>query len=359
MSVEISREDFAKLLNESRNDPEFQFQVAICYRWGDGVEPDYAESVKWYKLAAKNGHAKAQFVLGQAYKRGLLGVEVNSDESIYWYDLSAKQGHARAQNNLAFHFDHEKGAVGEAIRLYSLADKQGYWKASGNLGNMFYDGKIVEQDLEKAKKYYEKALANIDFPEAPANEEEKDRIQKKLDAVCAEIAEEEAERKAEEKSPLRAKFERMAARTQVFISYAHNDMKETDYVDELRPHLEALQKMGGIKWWYDKEIKPGEKWHEEIQEALSEAKVAVLMVSANFFASNYVWNKELPKILKAAEEEGVTILWLPVRACSYKNTDIAKYQAVTDPAKPLARCSLADRDEVYVALAERIEELFK
>ena len=143
-----------------------------------------------------------------------------------------------------------------------------------------------------------------------------------------------------------------AARQKVFVSYAR---KDKDYKDELCQHLKAAR----IKWWDDTHIKAGDKWDVEIKRALARAKIAILMVSANFFASDYIWDEEYPNLLAAAEEEGATILWVPVSTCFYKDTDIAKYQAVTDPNKPLAKRGDAERDDVYTDLVRRIKELLK
>ena len=127
----------------------------------------------------------------------------------------------------------------------------------------------------------------------------------------------------------------------------------------MHPHLKMLEKTADIKWWDDTQIKSGEEWNKKIKEALSKAKIAVLMVSANFFASDYVWREELPELLAAADKDGATILWLPVSFCLYEDTGVAKYQAITDPKNPLAKRSAADRDEMYMELAKRIKELYK
>ena len=140
-------------------------------------------------------------------------------------------------------------------------------------------------------------------------------------------------------------------RTEVFISYTH---KDKDYLDELRTHLRASKK---IAWWDDTQIRPGEVWGDKIRQALSRAGIFVLLVSANYFSSGYIWNDEFRQILRAAQKNGVTILWLPVSYCVYKDTDVAKYQPVTDPEKPLTTRTRAERDEVYTALVERIREI--
>jgi len=165
----------------------------------------------------------------------------------------------------------------------------------------------------------------------------------------------EAEQKAKEEEERKAKATRIAIRKEIFISYAHADKQ---YRDELHPHLKMLERSTKIEWWDDTQIRSGDVWEDKISDAFSRTKVAILMVSADFFASEYVWNKELPKILAAAAAEGAVILWLPIRACGYKDTDIAKYQAITNPVLPLARRSRAERDEVYAELFQRIREIF-
>jgi hypothetical protein len=70
--------------------------------------------------------------------------------------------------------------------------------------------------------------------------------------------------------------------------------------------------------WSDKQIAPGSEWFIEIQSALANSKVAVLLVSPDFIASDFIYEHELGPLLKDAKQGGVRILWIPVRASSYK-----------------------------------------
>jgi len=69
------------------------------YALGKGVPKDYSEAVKWYKLAANQGHAIAQYKMGISYDMGH-GIPQNYKEAMKWYELAANQKVPQAQYNL-------------------------------------------------------------------------------------------------------------------------------------------------------------------------------------------------------------------------------------------------------------------
>jgi internalin A len=104
---------------------------------------------------------------------------------------------------------------------------------------------------------------------------------------------------------------------------------------------------GALDVWVDTRIQPGQRWKEEIQKALARAKVAVLLVSPDFLASEFIHKDELPPLLAAAQKDGLTILWVPLRPSLYKATDIADYQAVSDPRTPLSILTEAQQEAAW------------
>jgi hypothetical protein len=138
----------------------------------------------------------------------------------------------------------------------------------------------------------------------------------------------------------------------VFISYAHKD--DQFWLDALLSHLSWLQREHGIEIWSDRDIAPGAKWHETIQSALDRAKVAVLLVSPDFLASDFITNNELPKMLQAAESEGMTLFWIPVRPSAYKRSPIRAFQSAHAPEKPLSGLPGAERDQAFVDIGEKL-----
>jgi internalin A len=144
------------------------------------------------------------------------------------------------------------------------------------------------------------------------------------------------------------------ARDQVFISYSHKDKK---WRDDLDTHLKPYLRGSSIVSWSDQQIAPGSEWFREIQSALANSKVAVLLVSPDFLASDFIYEHELGPLLKEAEQGGVKILWVPVRDSAYKQTQLKNYQAVLDPGKPLAGMNRARRDQAWIRICEEIGKL--
>jgi hypothetical protein len=123
------------------------------------------------------------------------------------------------------------------------------------------------------------------------------------------------------------------SRNKVFISYSHQDKK---WLRRLQVHLKPLEWEGKLECWDDTRIRAGARWREEIEQALAEAKVAVLLISADFLASDFIAENELPPLLARAKENGATILPVIVGHSQFRNTEnLSRFQAVNDPKKPL------------------------
>lgn len=147
-------------------------------------------------------------------------------------------------------------------------------------------------------------------------------------------------------------------RDRVFISYSH---KDKDWLDRVQTHLKVLENLGvPVSWWDDTQIKAGMNWPKEIEKGLNSAKVAILLVSTDFLASEYINKNELHPLLQAAESKGTTILLLILKPClldRYKA--LSELQALNSPKKPLLSLSEGEREEVLVEMARRVAELME
>ena len=86
------------------SDPNAQVSLAEKYRIGLGVEQNYPEALRLYKLAAAQGVARAQFDLAEMCRFGE-GVAPDFQEAVHWYKLAAEQGLPEAQFALAVMYD--------------------------------------------------------------------------------------------------------------------------------------------------------------------------------------------------------------------------------------------------------------
>ena len=158
-------EDFARLSklllerSRGRHTPTAQCILGFMYHDGRGVEQDCGQAGKWYRLAAKQGFALAQYNLGTMHDFGD-GVAQDDNEAIAWYRRAAEQGHAQAQCNLGVLHENGEGAeqdAAEAVKWYTFAAEQGNAAAQNNLGTMYGKGDGVEQDYAEAVKWYQAA----------------------------------------------------------------------------------------------------------------------------------------------------------------------------------------------------------
>jgi formylglycine-generating enzyme required for sulfatase activity len=144
----------------------------------------------------------------------------------------------------------------------------------------------------------------------------------------------------------------------VFVSYSHDD--DPKWLKRIQKHLTPLARDGRLDLWDDTRIKSGQRWHDGIKAALRRADVAVLLISADFYASDFIDKNELPPLLEAAESErGLVILGVHVNYSDFENDPrLSRYQSVNSPGRPIkALRSAADQEKVFLELARRIREL--
>ena len=122
------------------------------------------------------------------------------------------------------------------------------------------------------------------------------------------------------------------ARKTVFVSYAHEDRK---WADELVTHLAPWIRDKRVNLWDDSRIKAGARWRDEIEAALEEAAVAVLLVSKDFLASEFIAKYQLPRLLERAGRNELRLAWVAVGYSAVSSTPLSQFQAANDPAHPL------------------------
>lgn len=138
----------------------------------------------------------------------------------------------------------------------------------------------------------------------------------------------------------------------VFLSYSHRDRR---WADRLLTHLRAIADK--VEVWSDSEIKVGESWHDEIARAISTADVAILLVSADYLASDFIVSQELPTLLESSEQ-GRTLI-LPVMlspAFLDPASPLLNFQFVNRPDRPLSALKQSEQDQVFMEVARAIQQ---
>ena len=140
----------------------------------------------------------------------------------------------------------------------------------------------------------------------------------------------------------------------VFISYSRHDIQ---YLKRLLVHLKPLEKKGIIDLWVDTKLAAGDRWKEEIEKALKQARVAILLVSADFLASDFIVDNELPPLLSKAESEGTRVIPVILRPCRFtRDENLKRFQAINDPGKPISNVPDFQQEVIYDSISELVEK---
>ena len=158
---------------------ESMLRIGRCYETGDGVGKDLAEAVKWYRMAAEQGHAHGMFELSKCYTFGF-GVRKNRVTAGKWLRKAAEHGHVTAMFLLGHWLLMEVGSgVGydprEAVKWFRRAAENGDARAMFELGKCYENGFGVKKEPDLAYRWFcRAALAS------PEDEDMYQRVQNKV-----------------------------------------------------------------------------------------------------------------------------------------------------------------------------------
>lgn len=153
------------------------------------------------------------------------------------------------------------------------------------------------------------------------------------------------------------------AKLKIFISYSHEDKGA---LDEILPFLRPL-KGHLIEWWEDTQIASGERWHLKIEHAMSEATVAILLVSQHFLDSTFIMSHEAPFLVARAVENQLILIPVFLSPCladkiGFTLPDegtilLTSFQGHGSLDMPLLEMAEVDRQREWVRLGERLLSL--
>lgn len=145
------------------------------------------------------------------------------------------------------------------------------------------------------------------------------------------------------------------AAPKIFISYSHKDEK---WKEMLLIHLRSLERMGLVEIWDTSSLQPGDDWAREIATFIKNADVAVLLLSADFLASDFIVGQEFPLLLEQSKQRGLVVLPVLIRPSAWTAVpELAQFHFLNDPARPLANLSESERDYAFASIAQKLTKL--
>jgi hypothetical protein len=119
----------------------------------------------------------------------------------------------------------------------------------------------------------------------------------------------------------------------VFISYSRRD---EDQKNRLVMHPSPLKADGTISLWHDGCIEAGDLWRYEFEREMREAEVALFLVSADFLASPFCQDVEVPRTLERHRDQGVLIIPVIVDYCDWQAIEsISQFQVLPENGEPI------------------------
>jgi formylglycine-generating enzyme required for sulfatase activity len=142
----------------------------------------------------------------------------------------------------------------------------------------------------------------------------------------------------------------------VFISYSHQDEALRKALDS---HLKILERQGYIAAWHDRKIAPGAEWDAEISTYLEQADLILLLVSADFLASDYCWNIEIDRAIKRHEDGEAIVVPIILRPTDWEEAPFSKLQAMPTNAQPVVTWASQDQAfaDITTGLRQRAKQL--
>lgn len=139
-----------------------------------------------------------------------------------------------------------------------------------------------------------------------------------------------------------------------FLSYSHKDKWA---LERLHIHLAVLRREGKITEWFDREILAGGEVDKEISAQLEECDVFLPLVSADFLASNYCYEKEMGRAIRRHKDGAMRIVPVIVEPCDWKSSPLLPFKALPRDGKPITEWT--NQNNAFLDIVEELRRLIK
>ncbi|MBA4048034.1 MAG: hypothetical protein C0476_05775 [Sphingomonas sp.] len=145
-----------------------------------------------------------------------------------------------------------------------------------------------------------------------------------------------------------------------FISYTHAD---SALKEQFVRHLAPLRREGLIDLWHDGMLRPGEHLDPAVQTALAASNVVILLVSADFIASEYCYEQEMLRAFARQRDGRARVIPIILRPCQWKGVPIGNNETLSEflalPKDGKAVINWSDADTAFDNAAGAIREMLK
>lgn len=138
----------------------------------------------------------------------------------------------------------------------------------------------------------------------------------------------------------------------LFFSYSHQDEALRD---ELAKHLSLLERDGVLRSWHDRQIVPGSDWAGHIDQHLEQAQIILLLISADFLASDYCYDRELNRAMERHGAGEAVVVPVMLRSVDWQGARFMTLQALPKNAKPVT--TWPNQDEAFTDIAKGIRRV--
>jgi formylglycine-generating enzyme required for sulfatase activity len=138
------------------------------------------------------------------------------------------------------------------------------------------------------------------------------------------------------------------------LIYISSSRRDNWWVQAVRSRLGPLESRYGVALWTEAQIASGRQWERDVSDAIDRAKVAIVLLSPAYLASEMRMHDELQRLVERARKGSLYLAWTCVERCDWKQTPLEGIQAVHDPDKPLTNLTLKDQERALAQLAAQV-----
>ena len=135
----------------------------------------------------------------------------------------------------------------------------------------------------------------------------------------------------------------------LFFSYSHKDERLRD---QLETHFALLKRQGVLTTWHDRRINAGDRLDGVISDELERADIILLLVSADFLASDYCYGVEMTRALQRHKAGSALVIPVILRPCDWHGAPFGGLLATPTDGRPVTK--FADVDDAFLEITKAI-----